>query len=299
MIKINISQPIKTAHGDVNLVFDKEFIAGDFISIYGESGAGKTTILRIIAGLLRPEKGFIKVNDKVWFDSQKGVFLPPQKRKVGFVFQDYALFPNLTVRQNLAFALDDRKKKGKIDELLELMGLKALANVYPGKLSGGQCQRVALARAIVKAPDILLLDEPLSALDFKMRSFLQDEILRIVEHFHLTTLLVSHDIGEIYKLAKRVIELDLGRVINDKSPQELFANSKISAKLQISASILDIKKADILMILTLLAGQEIIKITLSQSEFEEKFSNLKVNDNVLICEKAYNPLIIDINDKLL
>lgn len=299
MIKINISQPIKTAHGDVNLVFDKEFIAGDFISIYGESGAGKTTILRIIAGLLRPEKGFVKVNDKVWFDSQKGVFLPPQKRKVGFVFQDYALFPNLTVRQNLAFALDDRKKKGKIDELLELMGLKALANVYPGKLSGGQCQRVALARAIVKAPDILLLDEPLSALDFKMRSFLQDEILRIVEHFHLTTLLVSHDIGEIYKLAKRVIELDLGRVINDKSPQELFANSKISAKLQISASILDIKKADILMILTLLAGQEIIKITLSQSEFEEKFSNLKVNDNVLICEKAYNPLIIDINDKLL
>lgn len=299
MIKINISQPIKTAHGDVNLVFDKEFVAGDFISIYGESGAGKTTILRIIAGLLRPEKGFIKVNDKVWFDSQKGVFLPPQKRKVGFVFQDYALFPNLTVRQNLAFALDDRKKKGKIDELLELMGLKALANVYPGKLSGGQCQRVALARAIVKAPDILLLDEPLSALDFKMRSFLQDEILRIVEHFHLTTLLVSHDIGEIYKLAKRVIELDLGRVINDKSPQELFANSKISTKLQISASILDIKKADILMILTLLAGQEIIKITLSQSEFEEKFSNLKVNDNVLICEKAYNPLIIDINDKLL
>lgn len=299
MIKINITQPIKTAHGDVKLVFDKEFKAGDFISIYGESGAGKTTILRIIAGLLRPEKGFIKVGDKVWFDSENGVFLPPQKRKVGFVFQDYALFPNLSVRQNLAFALEKGSDKAKIDELLGLMGLKSLANAYPAKLSGGQCQRVALARAIIKAPDILLLDEPLSALDFKMRSFLQDEILRIVEHFGLTTMLVSHDIGEIYKLAKRVIELDLGRVINDKSPQELFANSNLSAKLQLTASVLDIQNADILVILTLLVGQEIIKITLTQSELAAKFSNLKVNDNILICEKAYNPLIIDINDRLL
>lgn len=299
MIKIHIKHPIKSAKGDLILEFDKEFEKSDFVSIYGESGAGKTTILRVIAGLLRPEFGYIKVGDTVWFDSEKNIFLPPQKRKVGFVFQDYALFPNFTVRENLNFALGKGKDKGKIDELLELMGLKALEKSYPTHLSGGQCQRVALARAIITEPDILLLDEPLSALDFKMRSFLQDEILKIVQHFKLTTLLVSHDIGEIYKLARRVIELKEGQVINDSPPSELFVNSNLSAKLQLSASILEIKKADILVIFTLLVGQEIIKITLSKSEFESKFNTLKIGDSVLLCEKAYNPLIIDINEKLL
>lgn len=299
MIKIHIKHPIKSAKGDLILEFDKEFEKSDFVSIYGESGAGKTTILRVIAGLLRPEFGYIKVGERVWFDSEKGVFLPPQQRKVGFVFQDYALFPNLTVRENLNFALGKGKNKAKIDELLELTGLKALEKSYPTHLSGGQCQRVALARAIITEPDILLLDEPLSALDFKMRSRLQDEILKIVQHFKLTTLLVSHDIGEIYKLARRVIELKEGRVINDKSPRELFVNSNLSAKLQLSASVLEIKTADILVIFTLLVGQEIIKITLSKSEFAQKFAHLKVGDSILLCEKAYNPLIIDINDKLL
>ena len=299
MIKIHIKHPIKSAKGDLILEFDKEFEKSDFVSIYGESGAGKTTILRVIAGLLRPEFGYIKVGERVWFDSEKGVFLPPQQRKVGFVFQDYALFPNLTVRENLNFALGKGKNKAKIDELLELTGLKALEKSYPTHLSGGQCQRVALARAIITEPDILLLDEPLSALDFKMRSRLQDEILKIVQHFKLTTLLVSHDIGEIYKLARRVIELKEGRVINDKSPRELFVNSNLSAKLQLSASVLEIKTADILVIFTLLVGQEIIKITLSKSEFAQKFAHLKVGDSILLCEKAYNPLIIDINEKLL
>lgn len=298
-IKIHIKQPIKSAKGNLLLEFDKEFKQSDFMAIYGESGAGKTTILRIIAGLLKPEFGFIKVGEKVWFDSQKGIFLPPQKRKVGFVFQDYALFPNLSVRENLAFALAKGEDKGKIDELLELMGLSELAKSYPAHLSGGQCQRVALARAIITQPDILLLDEPLSALDFKMRSFLQDEILKLTAHFKLTTLLVSHDIGEIYKLARRVIELKDGSVIADASPNELFAHSNLSAKLQLNASVLDIKKADLLIILTLLMGQNIIKITLSQSEFTQKYAKLKVGDSLLICEKAYNPLIIDINEKLL
>ena len=132
-----------------------------------------------------------------------------------------------------------------------------------------------------------------------MRSFLQDEILKLTQHFGLTTLLVSHDIGEIYKLARRVIKLQEGQVIGDAPPNELFTNSNLSAKLQLSASVLDIKKADILVIFTLLLGQNIIKITLSQTEFTQKYSSLKVGDSLLICEKAYNPLIIDIGEQLL
>lgn len=295
MIKIHIKHPIKSAKGDLTLEFNKEFKKSDLVAVYGESGAGKTTILRIIAGLVKPKYGFIQVGDEVWFDSEKNIFLPPQKRKVGFVFQDYALFPNLNVRENLNFALEG-KDKSKIDKLLELMGLKQLEKSYPAKLSGGQCQRVALARAIIKEPELLLLDEPLSALDFKMRSFLQDEILKIVQHFKLTTLLVSHDIGEIYKLAKRVIELKEGQVVNDSPPNELFTNSNLSAKLQLSASVLEIKKADIIIVLTLLIGQEVIKITLSKQEFEQRYHSLKIGDSLLICEKAYHPLVIDIND---
>ncbi|TQR32362.1 molybdenum ABC transporter ATP-binding protein [Campylobacter sp. MIT 99-7217] len=294
MIQIHIKHPINTAKGELELIFDKSFEQGEFTCIFGESGAGKTTILRIIAGLLKPKFAFIKVGDKVWIDTQKNIFLPPQKRGVGFVFQDYALFPNLSVRGNLNFAFKG-KDKNKIDELLHLLGLKELENAYPQHLSGGQAQRVALARAIISEPQILLLDEPLSALDFKMRAFLQDEILRITRHFKLTTLLVSHEISEIYKLCERVIELKEAKVFRDCPPSELFLGGNLSAKLQFNANVLEIKKADILMIITLLIGQNIVKITLSQSEFEQKYAHLKVGDNLLIASKAFSPMIMNAN----
>jgi len=296
MIEICIKHPINTAHGEALLEFDKSFKAGEFACIFGESGAGKTTILRIIAGLIKPKFARIKVGDKIFVDTEKKIFLPPQKRGVGFVFQDYALFPNLSVAGNLAYALKG-KDKSKINEFLELLGLSELKNAYVQHLSGGQAQRVALARAIISEPKILLLDEPLSALDFKMRSFLQDEILRITRHFKLTTLLVSHEISEIYKMCSRVIEIKRAKVFKDCSPKELFLSSNLSAKLQFNASVLDISKADILVILTLLIGQNIVKITLCKDEFEKYHKNLKIGDTLMLASKAFSPLIVGKNDE--
>lgn len=289
MIELRIKQPIHTAHGTLDLEIHKEIKENEFLCLFGESGAGKTTILRIIAGLLKPKFGFIKVQNEVWLDTEKNIFLPPQKRRVGFVFQDYALFPNLNVAENIAYGLDKKDEKA-VNELLELMNLKELAKSYPTQLSGGQAQRVALARAIVRKPKILLLDEPLSALDLKMRSFLQDELLKLSRHFKLTTLLVSHDIAEIYKLATRVLELESGKIIKDCTPQELFSHKNMSAKLQLQALILDIKEADLMMILTLLVGQELVKITLSKKEFNEK--KLALNQNIIISQKAFNIFIV-------
>lgn len=296
MIEICIKHPINTAHGKVMLEFDKCFEKGEFACIFGESGAGKTTILRIIAGLLKPSFARIKVDDEIFVDTEKNIFLPPQKRGVGLVFQDYALFPNLSVRGNLAYALKG-KERDKIDELLTLLGLSELAHSYPQQLSGGQAQRVALARAIISEPKILLLDEPLSALDFKMRALLQDEILRITRHFKLTTLLVSHEISEIYKMCSRVIELRHGAVFKDCSPKKLFLSSDLSAKLQFNASVLDISRADILVVLTLLIGQNIVKITLCASEFEKEHKNLKIGDTLMLASKAFSPLIVNENIK--
>jgi len=149
-------------------------------TIYGKSGSGKTTILRILAGLEKPDKGFIEINGQVWFDSSTGVNLSPQKRKVGLVFQDYALFTTMTVMENLKFA-QGKKNEKKINDLLELTGITSLQDRYPTMLSGGQQQRVAFARAILREPDILLLDEPLSALDQHTRSSFRTKSLNITK----------------------------------------------------------------------------------------------------------------------
>ncbi|EFN2960147.1 sulfate/molybdate ABC transporter ATP-binding protein, partial [Campylobacter coli] len=207
MIKIDIKLPINTAKGKKQLELNTCLKANEITAIFGESGAGKTTLLKIIAGLIKPEFGRIEVDNELWFDSSKNFSLALQKRKIGFVFQDYALFPNMNIKENIAYAASS---KAKVSELLALMKLENLAKIYPKHLSGGQAQRVALARALAREPKILLLDEPLSALDFKMRANLQDELTKILEYFKISTLLVSHDLAEIYKLSHRILELKNG-----------------------------------------------------------------------------------------
>ncbi|EHD2846312.1 sulfate/molybdate ABC transporter ATP-binding protein [Campylobacter coli] len=289
MIKIDIKLPINTAKGKKQLELNTCLKANEITAIFGESGAGKTTLLKIIAGLIKPEFGRIEVGDELWLDTQKNVNLAIQKRKIGFVFQDYALFPNMSVKENISYAATSKQK---VEELLSLMNLENLAKIYPKNLSGGQAQRVALARALAREPQILLLDEPLSALDFKMRSFLQDELVKILQHFKITTLLVSHDLAEIYKLSHRILELSDGKIIKDARINEFFTSSNLSAKLRLSATLLEIKKSDILVVLTLLLNQDIIKITLSEEEFLKAYQDIKIGDTLVLSVKAFNPLIL-------
>ncbi|EGY4790367.1 sulfate/molybdate ABC transporter ATP-binding protein [Campylobacter jejuni] len=294
MIKIDIKLPINTAKGKKQLELNTCLKANEITAIFGESGAGKTTLLKIIAGLIKPEFGRIEVGDELWLDTQKNINLAIQKRKIGFVFQDYALFPNMSVKENISYAATSKQK---VEELLSLMNLENLAKIYPKNLSGGQAQRVALARALAREPQILLLDEPLSALDFKMRSFLQDELVKILQHFKITTLLVSHDLAEIYKLSHRILELSNGKIIKDARTNEFFTSSNLSAKLRLSATLLEIKKSDILMIFTLLLNQDIVKITLSEEEFLRTYKNVKIGDTLLLSIKAFNPIIVGKLDK--
>ncbi|ECO1925485.1 sulfate/molybdate ABC transporter ATP-binding protein [Campylobacter coli] len=294
MIKIDIKLPINTAKGKKQLELNTCLKANEITAIFGESGAGKTTLLKIIAGLIKPEFGRIEVGDELWFDTQKNVNLAIQKRKIGFVFQDYALFPNMSVKENISYAATSKQKA---EELLSLMNLENLAKIYPKNLSGGQAQRVALARALAREPQILLLDEPLSALDFKMRSFLQDELVKILQHFKITTLLVSHDLAEIYKLSHRILELSDGKIIKDARTNEFFTSSNLSAKLRLSVTLLEMKKSDILVIFTLLLNQDIVKITLSEEEFLKSYKDVKIGDTLLLSIKAFNPIIVGKLDK--
>ncbi|EGK7561459.1 sulfate/molybdate ABC transporter ATP-binding protein [Campylobacter coli] len=294
MIKIDIKLPINTAKGKKQLELNTCLKANEITAIFGESGAGKTTLLKIIAGLIKPEFGRIEVGDELWLDTQKNINLGIQKRKIGFVFQDYALFPNMSVKENISYAATSKQK---VEEFLSLMNLENLAKIYPNNLSGGQAQRVALARALAREPQILLLDEPLSALDFKMRSFLQDELVKILQHFKITTLLVSHDLAEIYKLSHRILELSDGKIIKDARTNEFFTSSNLSAKLRLSATLLEIKKSDILMIFTLLLNQDIVKITLSEEEFLRTYKDVKIGDTLLLSIKAFNPIIVGKLDK--
>ncbi|MCW1361084.1 sulfate/molybdate ABC transporter ATP-binding protein [Campylobacter sp. US33a] len=289
MIKIDIKLPLDTAKGKKELVFNTHLRTNEITAIFGESGVGKTTLLKIIAGLIKPEFGRIEVENELWLDTQKNINLSIQKRKIGFVFQDYALFPNMSVKENISYAATSKQK---VEELLNLMNLEKLAKIYPKNLSGGQAQRVALARALAREPQILLLDEPLSALDFKMRSFLQDELMKILQHFKITTLLVSHDLAEIYKLSHRILELNNGKIIKDAKTSEFFTQSNLSAKLRLSATLLEIKKSDILVVFTLLLNQDIIKITLSEEEFLKSYKDIKIGDTLLLSMKAFNPIIV-------
>jgi molybdate transport system ATP-binding protein len=221
LLSISIQHSMLTSEGKTNLEICTEINGNELLCLFGHSGAGKTTLLRILAGLTRPDKGRIVFNDRVWFDSEKKIDIPPQVRNVGYMFQDYALFPNMTVENNISFA-QKVKDTVEVDKLLALFDLETLKHQHPAKLSGGQKQRVALARALAAKPSLLLLDEPLSALDWDMRTLLQEEIRKAHEILNSITLLVSHDIPEVFQLASSVIVLKNGNVVKSGKPEEVF-----------------------------------------------------------------------------
>jgi len=222
MIELAIARKLHGAGGAINLNLDIKIETGDFVTLYGPSGAGKTSILRILAGLLKPSDGRIVSDRQIWFDKSKSINLKPQYRNLGMVFQEYSLFPNMTVQDNLEFALQKDQPKARIEELLQLTELEQLRDKKPALLSGGQKQRVALARALVRQPKLLLLDEPLSALDTAMQIKLQDYILRVHRQYNLTTLMVSHDLNEVIKMSKRVLILEDGTIKKDGPPLDVL-----------------------------------------------------------------------------
>lgn len=222
MIHIQLHKALHAATGHMDLRVELQIPIGAFVAVSGPSGGGKTTLLRLVAGLEKPESGLVRFQDESWLDISRGICLSPQKRKMGLVFQDYALFPNMTVEENLAYALGKGQDRAIIRELMTIMELSELAGRYPMNLSGGQQQRVALARALVRKPGLLLLDEPLSALDTAMRAKLQDYILELHRSFQLTTILVSHDFSEIKKMAEKVYWLEDGQILKMGKPEEVF-----------------------------------------------------------------------------
>ncbi|SHM32451.1 molybdate transport system ATP-binding protein [Cyclobacterium lianum] len=224
MIELDLEKSLFGPDGKMGLKVSCQIKQGELVGLYGPSGAGKSSILRMISGLMRPDAGKLHVFGKSWYDRDQRINLKPQRRNMGMVFQEYALFPNMSVEENLLFALDKGQEPGIVSEMLERVGLEKLAQKRPMVLSGGQKQRVALARAMVRRPKLLLLDEPLSALDMQMRANLQQYIVQFHKDFALTTLLVSHDSSEIRRMAQRVLVLENGQFSFDGEPDIFFAN---------------------------------------------------------------------------
>ena len=207
-----------------------QFEAGDeTLALFGASGCGKSMTLKCIAGVEKPDRGRIVCGDTVFFDSERKIDLPPQKRRVGFLFQSYALFPNMTVRQNVSTGvrtLRGAAREERVEKVLRTMRIAHIANQYPRTLSGGEQQRTALARILVNEPQLLLLDEPFSALDSHLRFELEREVGAISRSFGKTALLVSHDRGEVFRLCDSIAVMHAGEVELVDTKSAVFENPR-------------------------------------------------------------------------
>lgn len=220
MIHIDVERKMLTTDGVRKLEVYVEIPQNELVCLFGRSGAGKTTLLRMVSGLFKPDKGIIRIGDRVVFDSSRKINLSPQKRNVGYMFQDFALFPNMSVEENIRFAQRDKDDK-MIEGVLETFQLGRLRDQSPLKLSGGQKQRVALARAFARKPEVLLLDEPLSSVDIELRMSLQNEILTSHHLLKSTTIMVSHDKDEIKRLATQVLHIGKEKIVKFDNPTDL------------------------------------------------------------------------------
>ncbi|UMZ73152.1 sulfate/molybdate ABC transporter ATP-binding protein [Natranaerofaba carboxydovora] len=221
MLNCNIKKTYENFELDIDLN-----VEGGITALFGPSGCGKSLTLRCISGLTEPEEGQVNLNNNIFFDKEKSINTPVKRRNIGFLFQDYALFPHLTVEKNIGFGLKNlskSEKKEKVNQMLKIMRLDNLGKRYPSQLSGGQKQRVALARTLVVDPDLLLLDEPFSALDAPVRKKMQEELLTIHNKFPVTTLLVTHSLEEAFMLSDNIAVMDDGKILQ-MGPKEKVLN---------------------------------------------------------------------------
>lgn len=238
MIKARLHKILKGSHGVLPLDVDIQFEQGSFNALFGPSGAGKTSTLRMLSGLLSPDSGKITNHNEVWFDSEKSVNLSAGKRNIGYLFQDLALFPNMSIRQNLQYASGKNPNNALIAELLRLTELESLADQKPDVLSGGQAKRAALVRALAQEPQLLLLDEPFTALDQKLRLEFQDHLLQLHSRFGFSVILVSHDLPEVCKLAAHVWVLDNGSIIKSGAPTVVFGLDRSDKQVTVLAQVI-------------------------------------------------------------
>lgn len=209
-------------------VLDVEWDTNNELSVlFGFSGAGKSMTLQLMAGLLKPDEGWIHSGDRILFDSRSGINLAPQERSIGYVFQNLALFPHMTVQGNISFGVGDLKKEQREERIREMIAafhLEGLEARFPAEISGGQQQRVALARALIRRPGLLLLDEPFSALDNPLRREMQKFLREIRDEFNIPVILVTHDVAEAYAVADKIIVYSRGRIVQTGSPLEVERN---------------------------------------------------------------------------
>ena len=219
MLKVNIQKELKEFDLDVDFELKSKRLG-----ILGPSGCGKSMTLKSIAGIVNPDNGFISLNDTVYFDSSNKTNLKPQKRNVGYLFQNYALFPNMTVEENIAIGLGKDCDKNHLYEIIKRFHLNGLEKRYPRQLSGGQQQRVALARIMAYGPDVILLDEPFSAMDAFLKEQLRIELVNLLRDFDGFSIMVTHDRDEAFQFCDELIVLDKGKVIAKGDTYEIFEN---------------------------------------------------------------------------
>ena len=286
MIRFSLKKKLHGAQGDFLLELEFEMEENELIVILGPSGSGKTTLLRMLAGLEKPEEGSIEVKGEVWYDLKRGINLPPQKRDVGFVFQDYALFPNMSLFENIAFGMK-KKDTQRVMELLKLAGLEQLKDKKPSVLSGGQKQRVALLRALAKEPKLLLLDEPLSALDPETAITLREEIKKFQKSFNIPTIMVSHNREDALSLASRVLLLSEGKIKSVGKPKDVLFSRRESPKFSLNGIVLEKEIAEYACILSVAVGSEVVQVVVPRDQEEE----FKPGDSVLLSTKAFVPTV--------
>lgn len=291
MIHISLHKTLTMAGGNKTLSIETSIKKGSLAVVFGQSGAGKTSLLRMIAGLLQPESGRISSGNEVWLDTENGVRLPVQKREIGFVFWDLALFPNMTVAENLAYAVGGKQHDSDINDLLKLVQLENLADRRPDTLSGGQRQRVAIARALARRPQLLLLDEPFSSLDMGMHHQLREDLYRIHKELQLTTILVTHDVADVYHLADQVLVIDEGLLVQSGSPVEVFGVGSANGRLELPGEVLCVRENGVVHIAEILTGHTIHWLVISEEESRQLHPGMQV----LICSDAFNAHIKMIN----
>jgi len=229
MLNINVSKNIKSIKGETSLDISAEIDSKRITGIYGNSGEGKTTLFNMIAGILSPTSGKIVYEDNLWFDSESNFNLKTQKRHIGYIFQQNSLFPHFTVKENILYAVDGTSEIN-ISELLEQVGMPNMESRYPHQLSGGQVQRIAIARALAQKANVIMMDEPFSALDLEIKQQLYKLIKEFKEKYSLTILIVTHDVNDIYYLCDDVLWIKDHKV--DGTVKKEHFKKEIELKLQ-------------------------------------------------------------------